>query len=189
MITMKRFRRPAVALVWAFLIGSALASEGDRGSDDRGAEKFKASLSGYQEVPTLSSAGTANFRARIADDGQSFDWVLTYSGLENVTQAHIHFGARALNGPIVIFLCTNLGNATPGTGSGTQACPASAGTVTGTAVPADVGAGATGMGIGAGEFAKVLDAIRAGAAYANIHTAQRQAGEVRGQIKDHHDHH
>jgi hypothetical protein len=23
----------------------------------------------------------------------------------------------------------------------------------------------------------------------NIHTAQRQAGEVRGQIKDHHDHH
>jgi hypothetical protein len=77
MITMKRFRRPAVALAWAFLIGSALASEGDRGSDDRGAEKFKASLSRYQEVPTLSSAGTANFRARIADDGQSFDWVLT----------------------------------------------------------------------------------------------------------------
>jgi hypothetical protein len=45
------------------------------------------------------------------------------------------------------------------------------------------------MGIGAGEFAKVLDAIRAGAGYANIQTAQRQGGEVRGQIKDHHDHH
>ena len=45
--------------------------------------------------------------------------------------------------------------------------------------------GAAGQGIAAGEFAKVLRAIRVGAAYANIHTQQRPGGEVRGQIHSH----
>jgi len=154
--------------------------------DDHNKEKHEADLSGYQETPTtLSSPGTASFRLRVADDEKSFDWVLTYSGLTNVLQAHIHFAARAITGPIVVFLCTNLGNAPPGTTSGTQACPTSEGTVSGTATAADVGPGGAAAGIPAGDFAKVLDAIRAGAAYANIHTSARQSGEIRGQIHSH----
>ena len=156
-------------------------------ADDK-AEKVRADLAGYHEVPTLSSEGTATFRARIADDDQSFDWVLTYSGLTNVLQAHVHFGAPAINGGIVIFLCTNLGNAPPGTTSGTQACPTSAGTVSGTARPADVGPGAAAQGIPAGDFAKVLAAIRAEATYANVHTQQRPGGEIRGRVHSHDEH-
>jgi hypothetical protein len=34
----------------------------------------------------------------------------------------------------------------------------------------------------------MLDAIRAGAAYANVHTAARPGGEIRGQIHSHGDH-
>jgi CHRD domain-containing protein len=98
-----------------------------------------------------------------------------------------HFAEPAINGGIVIFLCTNLGNAPPGTTSGRQACPTSAGTVSGTATPADVGPGAAAQGISAGEFAKVLAAIRVGATYANIHTSQRPGGEIRGQIHSHGD--
>jgi CHRD domain-containing protein len=170
----------AIAAALPLLFGMPVAA-----GDDHNKEKHEADLSGYQEVPTLSSGGTASFRARIADDEQSFDWVLTYSGLTNVLQSHIHFAARAINGGIVIFLCTNLGNAPPGTTSGTQPCPSSEGTVSGTATAADVGPGAAAQGIAAGEFAKVLQAIRVGAAYANIHTQQRPAGEVRGQIHSH----
>jgi hypothetical protein len=152
-------------------------------ADDK-EEKVKADLVGYQEVPTLSSDGTATFRARIADDDQSFDWILTYSGLVNVTQSHLHFAARAINGPIVIFLCSNLGNGP----AGTQACPSSAGTLRGKATAADVLAGAAALGIPAGDFARVLAAIRAGAMYANIHTVAHPPGEIRGQIHSHSDH-
>lgn len=182
MLTTKRSRRSAIVAALPMLFALPLSADGDDG-----AEKVKAHLSGYQEVPTLSSGGAATFRAQIADNEQSFHWELTYSGLTNVLQAHIHFGAPAINGGIVIFLCTNLGNAPPGTTNGTQACPSSEGTVTGTASASDVGPGAAAQGIAVGEFAKVLQAIRAGAAYANVHTQQRQGGEIRGRLHAHDD--
>src|SRR6476620_4159921 len=52
---------------------------------------LNASLVGYQEIPTLSSAGTATFQARISKDETAIDWVLSYDALEStVTQSHIH---------------------------------------------------------------------------------------------------
>jgi CHRD domain-containing protein len=179
----KQSRRTTVAAALPLLFAMPMAL-----SADEGAERVRAHLVGYEEVPTLSSNGSASFSAKIAEDEQSFDWVLTYTGLANVTQAHIHFAARAISGPIVIWLCSNLGNGPPGT----QACPASVGTakvtVTGTARPADVTAGALALGIPAGDLARMLDAIRAGAAYANVHTVARPGGEIRGQIHSHGDH-
>ena len=174
----KQPRRTTVAAALPLLFAMPVAL-----SADEGADKVRAHLVGYEEVPTLSSDGSASFRARIAKDEHSFDWELNYTGLTGVTQAHIHFAARAINGPVVIFLCSNLGNGPPGT----QACPASAGTVRGTATSADVGAGAAALGIPAGDLARMLDAIRAGAAYANVHTVTRPGGEIRGQIHSHGD--
>src|SRR5690348_14364415 len=107
MITTKRSWHSAAATALPLLFSLPLAADGH----DHGSEKHEARLSGYQEVPTQSSSGTATFKARIADDEQSFDWVLTYSGFTTanpVTQSHIHFGARAISGGIVVFLCTNL---------------------------------------------------------------------------------
>ena len=185
----KRAWHSGAAVALPLLFALPLAADG---RDRDGSEKHQAQLSGYQEVPTQSSGGTATFKVRIADDDQSFDWVLSYSGFtaaNPVTQSHIHFGARAINGGIVVFLCTNLGNAPASPPAHpTAACPAGEGTVSGTATAADVTAGATAQGIAAGEFAKVLDAIRAGVAYANIHTVPHPGGEIRGQIHDH-DHH
>jgi len=175
----KQPRRTTVAAALPLLFAMPMAL-----SADEGAERVRAHLVGYEEVPTLSSNGSAVFRAKIAEDDKSFDWELTYAGLTDVKQAHIHFAARAINGPIVIWLCSNLGNGPPGT----QACPTSAGTVRGTATAADVTAGAATAGIPAGDLARMLDAIRAGAAYANVHTAARPGGEIRGQIHSHGDH-
>jgi hypothetical protein len=157
--------------------------------DDRDGEKLHASLIGFQEVPAIASTGTATFRARIADDDLSFDWELTFSGFttaDPVTQSHIHVGQKAVAGAIVIFLCTNLGNAAP-PGVTVAACPTTAGTVTGTATAANV-IGVPAQGVAAGDFATVLQAIRAGVAYANIHTTAHPPGEIRGQISHEHDH-
>ena len=140
----------------------------------------RAHLSGYQEVPTLSTPGEGRFRAHIDRKGQAIHYELKYEDVEStVTQAHIHFSARGLNGPIVVFLCTNLNNGP----AGTQACPPAPATISGTIQAADVLAGAADQGLAAGEFEELVDAIQAGATYANVHTTGRPGGEVRGQIK------
>jgi hypothetical protein len=55
--------------------------------------------------------------------------------------------------------------------------------VTGTIVPTDV-IGPVGQGIAAGEFDELVAAMRAGRAYANVHSTKFPGGEVRGQIND-----
>lgn len=141
---------------------------------------FQETLSGYEKVPAVSTVARGDFRAEIGPYDNSVNWQLSYYELEgNVTQAHIHFGQKGVNGSIVVFLCSNLGNGP----AGTQPCPPSPASVSGTFRAADVGAGATAQGIAAGEFAELLKAIRAGMTYANVHSTKFPAGEVRSQIE------
>jgi hypothetical protein len=143
---------------------------------------LRAHLSGYQEVPTLSTSGIARFDARISRDETAVRWRLSYANTETaVTQAHIHFGATALSGPVVVFLCTNQGNGP----AGTQLCPAAPATIEGTFTGADVLGNAAAQGLEAGNLAEMIAALRAGATYANVHTVGRPPGEVRGQIFAH----
>ena len=144
------------------------------------ADVLNADLSGFNEVPTLSSTASADFHARINKDETEIQYELTYAGFVTpVLQAHLHLGKRAVNGGIMVFLCSNLGNGP----AGTHACPTPAGTVTGTLTAASV-VGPTAQGIAAGEFAEVVQAIRNGAAYANVHSQAFPGGEVRGQVRD-----
>jgi hypothetical protein len=131
-------------------------------------------LSGYEEVPTLSTPGHGTFEARMSGSSQEIEYELSYADLPTaVTAAHIHLGARATNGGVSAFLCG---------GGDKPACPPS-GTVTGTIDPADV-IGPAAQGITAGEFDELVRAIRAGATYANVHTTERPGGEIRAQLED-----
>ena len=135
-------------------------------------------LRGFDEVPALSTSGGGHFSAIIADDGSAIDYLLNYFNMEGVvTQSHIHFAQRGVNGGITIFLCSNLGNGPVGT----QACPASPGEISGTIHASDVLATAN-QGIGAGELFAVLRAMRAGITYVNVHTNIFPGGEIRGQV-------
>jgi hypothetical protein len=55
--------------------------------------------------------------------------------------------------------------------------------VRGTITALNVIAGSTTQQLGDGELDEVIAAIRAGAAYANVHTNLSPGGEIRGQIR------
>jgi len=138
---------------------------------------------GYQETPDVSTAATGEFTARLSDDGNSLRYKLSYSGLEgNVTQAHVHFGSRAIIGGVSFFLCGTAAAAGP---AGTPACPTPGGTVEGTIDAADV-IGPVSQGIEVGAFNEILAAMRAGSAYANVHSTKWPAGEIRAQLEKGH---
>jgi CHRD domain len=149
----------------AILVASAAFAHGNNGGSG------KARLSGYQETPmSLSTSGSGSFRVKVRSDG--LHYTLRYEDLVDVSAAHIHLGQRATTGGVIAFLCG---------GQDKPACPAQEGTVTGVIDAADV-TGPVGQGIAAGELTEVIRALRAGAVYANVHTAKYAGGEIRGQV-------
>jgi hypothetical protein len=174
----------AVAVVGVMGVGAAaVATSGDRVHE---------TLTGFEEVPALSTPGVGEFHAAVNRAGDEIRYRLTFRGLESdATQAHIHFENRTNSGPIVVFLCSNLHNGP----AGTQPCPPKGGTVRGTIRPADVGGGAAAQGLAAREFDEFVRALRAGSTYVNVHSVGRPSGEIRAQLGNdeeghghHHDH-
>jgi hypothetical protein len=136
-------------------------------------------LTGWEEVPSVSTRARGELYLRIDGGGQFVNYELTYSNLQGqVRQAHIHFAGPAVNGPIVIWLCGTSFNPGP---EGTQPCPQS-GTVRGMITSVNVLASPATQLLAAGELSEMLNAMRNGAAYANVHSDLSPGGEIRGQI-------
>ena len=145
----------------------------------QGGADFNARLTGYQEVPALSTSGHGTFRASIRSGGSAIRYRLSYAGLAaKPLQAHIHLGQPGVNAGVIVFLCDNTG-AGP---AGTKPCPDPPATVTGTLRAADV-VGPVAQGIDPGQFGELVRAIRAGATYANVHTEKYPTGEIRAQLR------
>lgn len=150
---------------------------------------FQDSMTGYEEVPTVSTNASGEFIARIAEDESEIFYDLSYSDLEGaITQAHIHFGQKDVNGAIMVWLCGNPPLTFP---AGTQPCPAPPARIIGVIRPNNVvgqpAGPPAGQGIQPGEFSELLRALRAGKTYANVHSTKFPGGEVRSQI-DHRGH-
>lgn len=137
------------------------------------AESYKAVMSGYQEVPAVSSTGSGELRLKVIDEN-TIEYELSYENLEGTITAasHVHLGQKSVSGGVSFFLCG---------GGGRPACTPTSGAFSGTVVASDV-IGPTGQGLAPGEFAEVLRALRAGAMYANVHTDKHPSGEIRGQL-------
>jgi len=137
-----------------------------------GVEEFEATLTGGAEVParTTTASGSATFDV---DDG-TVSWSLTVSDISNVTAAHIH------------------GPAAPGENAGVLVTLVASGPLTGTRTGSftlpDAGASVTTLDA-------LLQLMRSGQAYVNVHTNDGVApentgpgdfpgGEIRGQIQE-----
>jgi CHRD domain len=172
----------AVAMTVLSGIAALAVSHGDKG------RSLSATLRGIEEPPSVITGARGQFKATISNYENSIEYELSFENLQaNVTQAHIHVGQKGVNGGISVWLCGTETNPGP---AGTPVCPAS-GTVTGT-ITANTVVGPAGQGVAAGEFEALLQALRSGVTYANVHSAMFPGGEIRGQIsvkKDDDDHH
>ena len=123
---------------------------------------FRAELSGANEVPPVDTeaSGLATFTVR----GTIVDFEITVTNTEDAVAAHIHSGSATVNGPVVVTLFTADPPVT------IQGGVLAEGQFTATDV--------VGMTLEA-----LLDLLRTGGAYVNVHTTAHPGGEIRGQIE------
>lgn len=174
-------------------VGAVATADDNDGSSHDGAR-----MNGYQEVSSVSTTGVGSFRIKFNKD-MTADYVLSYRDIETpVTQAHIHFAQRSVNGPIEVWLCDGDPNAAPtppgpparqpGGNPPLPVCPPNTGgTVRGTIIPGDIQGDPpppADRGIEAGNWAEFKAAVQVGHTYANVHSSRFPTGEIRGQIND-----
>jgi hypothetical protein len=146
---------------------------------DAGDTNSRAHLSALDEVPPNESLAQGQAIFHLSSDGTQLDYKLIAANIDNVVFAHIHLAPAGVNGPVVAFL---FGPA--GAGGGRFSGVLAQGTITADDL----------IGPLAGQdLTALVDAIRAGNTYVNVHTddgvapagtgpGDLPAGEIRGQI-------
>jgi hypothetical protein len=147
------------------------------------AQTVRTKLVGYQEVPAISSPGSGEFRAKVDRNAGTIFYELEYGGLQGpAIMSHIHVGQHGVNGGISVWLCQSATNPAPAAvAASVPTCPANGGIVNGTLMASSV-IGPAGQLIAAGEFDELVEALRAGVTYVNVHTTAVPSGEIRGQL-------
>lgn len=167
---MKRSITTALAIAAAIGVGgTALAAT----------IQYRAEPAGVFEVPANDSSASADFKLKVASDGESARYDLKIDEpIENVRMAHLHLAPAGANGPIVVWLY-------PHDASGIQLIPGEfEGRLAKDVItPDDLCYSATAPLCG--DWDGFLDAVAGGQVYVNVHTDQFPGGEVRDQVHQH----
>lgn len=148
-------------------------------------------LTGAEEVPPTNTQAQGQAIFRVNGDGSAVDFRLIASNIDNVTQAHIHCGRFGSNGPVRMWLYPNIGPTGTALDPSVAAGPQNGVLASGTFDPRPVICPASAVG----QNMPLLDAIRAGLTYVNVHTNDGDpltspapgdfpGGEIRGQLGD-----
>ena len=167
---MRRLIMFGISIGVLMLAGTAFAAEFKTGG-----------LSGAEEVPARDTNARGNALFTLSDDGLTLSYKLIVANINNVVASHIHVGPAGTNGPVVLFL---YGPAPAGGGRSDGVL------AQGTATGANLVGPLAGQPLSA-----LIDAIRAGNAYVNVHTndgvdptntgpGDFPGGEIRGQIRE-----
>lgn len=165
---MKRFL-PILLLV--ALAPSALAATG---------QNFGTHLTGAEEVPARATLAQGQATFQLNADGTELAYKVNVANIDNVVASHIHLGAAGDNGPVVAFLAGPF----PAGGG-----PSNGVLAEGVITADDLIGPLTGQ-----PLSSLIDAIRDGDTYVNVHTndgvdppnegpGDFPGGEVRGQIE------
>ncbi|CAN5875089.1 CHRD domain-containing protein [soil metagenome] len=167
-------------------------SHGAAVSPNASGGNFGAPLNAAEEVMPAGvvndSRARGNALLQLSGDGQSISFQLSVANIENVIMAHIHLGAFGTNGPVIVWLYPSVDARAPLPSGGGRIQGVIA---TGTFTAADLVGPLQGD-----DLATLIDVLKNGGAYVNVHTNDGVAptntgpgdfpgGEVRGQIRHH----
>lgn len=151
---------------------NVLNSEGDNFSAAKDNQRnFKTHLKGENEVPSVATNAQGQATFKLSQDGESIHYKLIVANIENVRMAHIHNAPAGENGGVVVWLYPS--SPPPQLIEGRFQGVLAEGTITADDL----------VGSLAGQSLEdLLDLMKAGNTYVNVHTTQNPGGEVRGQI-------
>jgi glucose/arabinose dehydrogenase len=133
-------------------------------------KEFAATHEGGQENPPVVTGAGARSEFKVNDDGTLHFKLTATAAIQKATQAHIHLGARGQNGPVVVFLLPfNPAGVDFGAGD-----VIAEGNISDANIIPRPGFVPT--------VANLLERMRQGRSYANVHTVANPGGEIRGQI-------
>lgn len=118
-------------------------------------QTFNAKLSGNNEVPPVTTSATGMAEFQLSSDSKTLSYTLTANNIKPVTMAHIHQGKVGENGQPVAPLSVGKGTITSSNLQGPLAGK---------------------------QISDLVNIIKSGQAYVNVHTEQNKNGEIRGQI-------
>jgi hypothetical protein len=164
-----------LVLAIAALAPAVAACDDDEGPSDD-ANLFAALLTGEEEVPPVLTTASGTATLTVEDD--AITYTVNVNDLANPIVAHIHIGEIGANGPVRLNLC--------GTGAPVPDCNVGDGVLV-------TGTNGTTVGTPAITFDELVEAMRSGEAYVNVHTDDGEgeqntgpgdmaSGEIRGQI-------
>lgn len=175
-----RVTRLAIACSLVLAMGASAAG------NDHYTFDLDARLSGEQEVtppgaPSVPSIGVitdtrARAQVEVAKDLSSFRFRLIVRNGNDVTQAHLHCGRPGQNGPVVVFLSALIPQGQDVNGV------LAYGTRRNEHIEPGAAACEALIGRPINNIASLAAAAFDGLIYANVHTVQNPAGEVRGQL-------
>lgn len=136
---------------------------------------FTAHLNSANEVNPegVISKGQGQAIFKLSDDGTSLHYKLIVANIDSMTQAHIHCGEPGVNGSVVVFLFGFVP-----TGVTTNGILAEGDITAANIIPRPEPACSPGLQT----FQDLIDRLRNGTAYVNVHTIAYPGGEIRGQI-------
>ena len=154
----------ASILAIAALIGYAMPAHADNGD-------FEAVLTGDEEVPPVvtDTTGEAEFEVNFAETEIEFDLEIEDAvGILGAAGAHLHCAPAGSNGPVVV----TLAGVVPGGIDGEVE-------IVGTLTVANIVSDSCGSTI-----AGLVQSMRDGDVYVNVHSLDFPAGEIRGQVEE-----
>ena len=148
------------SLAFASLLGSSMAiittqQPTTAYAQQQQSQAFTAKLSGKDELPPVNTQATGMAQFQLSSDGKEINYDLTATNLQGFMMAHIHQGKAGENGQPVAPLSMGKGKITSSDLKGPLAGK---------------------------QISDLVDLMKNGGAYVNIHTQQNQNGEIRGQI-------
>ena len=146
----------ALTLAVAALSAAALTNGAPTAFAQQQSQTFTAKLTGNNEVPPVNTPATGMAQFQLSSDGKELNYDLSATNLNGFMMAHVHQGKAGENGPPVT-------------------TPLSLGK--GKITSSDLQGPLAGK-----QISDLVNIMKSGGVYVNVHTQQNQNGEIRGQI-------